>query len=433
MDIASQLRMLGVAQVIVVLKQPRQLDGAGMAAVATAARNNYGRLSKSFCGSERSQESALVAEARASANLKGRGTAFAVELAKKRPSVRASRLYPNLGIMLGTVDTAGLAALHNDPAVAKVLPAPEFSLIRPVDRVITAAPKKKTIAWGLKRLGIPQLWAQGLTGKGVLVGHLDTGVDGKHPALKGAIASFAKFDFLGNQVPGAIAHDTDDHGTHTAGTIAGRTVKGVSFGVAPQAMLASAIVIEGGNVIARILGGMDWAVGQGVRVLSMSLGLRGFDASFLALTKILRARNILPVFAVGNEGPGTSRSPGNYPEALSVGACDDHDHIAGFSSSQTFTRPKDPLVPDLVGPGVDILSCLPGNQFGLLSGTSMATPHIAGLAALLIQAKPAVKVSKLEAAIFKACALPASMPQSRGNRGVPLGPKALTFLTSGHG
>ncbi len=146
--------------------------------------------------------------------------------------------------------------------------------------------------------------------------------------------------------------------------------------------------------------------GGGVRVLSMSLGLRGFNASFLALTQILRARNILPVFAVGNEGPGTSRSPGNYPEALSVGACDDHDNIAGFSSSQTFTRSKDPLVPDLVGPGVDILSCLPGNQFGLLSGTSMATPHIAGLAALLIQAKPAVKVSKLEAAIFKACGPP---------------------------
>ncbi len=201
MDIASQLKMLGVAQVIVVLKQPRQLDSAGMAAVATAARNNYGRLSKSFRSSERSQESALVAEAKTSAKLKGRGTAFAVKLAKKRPSVQESRLYPNLGIMLGTVDTAGLAALHNDNAVAKVLPALEFSLIRPVDRVITAAPKKKTITWGLKRLGIPQLWAQGLTGKGVLVGHLDTGVDGKHPALKGASPPSPNSTFWGIKFP----------------------------------------------------------------------------------------------------------------------------------------------------------------------------------------------------------------------------------------
>ena len=399
-----------------------------MAAVATAARGSYGRLSKNFRSSERSQESALLDAARTSGRLTGRSAAFAVRLARKHPSVQSSRLYPNLGVVLGTVDTGGWAALRGDSAVAKVLAVPEFSLIRPVDRVATTVPKKKMLTWGLKRLGIPQLWAQGLTGKNVLLGHLDTGVDGKHPALRGAIASFAEFDFLGNQVPGAIAHDTDGHCTHTAGTIAGRTVKGVSFGVAPEATLASAIVIEGGNVIARILGGMDWTVGQGVRVLSMSLGLRGFNASFLALTQLLRARNILPVFAVGNEGPGTSRSPGNYPEALSVGACDDHDNVAGFSSSQTFTRPKDPLVPDLVGPGVEILSCLPANQYGLLSGTSMATPHIAGLCALLIQAKPTIKVSKLEAAIFKASTLPPSMPQSRGNRGVPLGPKALALL-----
>ncbi len=428
MDISSQLKVARVAQVIVVLKQPRQLDSAGMSAVATAARGHYGRLSKRFRSSGLSHESALVDESKTASKLKGHSAEFAVRIAKNRRRVETSRLYPNLGIMLGTIDKEGLAALRNDDAVAKVLLAPEFSLIRPVGRVAMAAPKKKTVTWGLKRLGVPQLWAQGLTGKGVLVGHLDTGVDGKHPALKGAIASFAEFDFLGNQIPGAVAHDTDEHGTHTAGTIVGRTVKGVSFGVAPEAMLASAIVIEGGNVIARILGGMNWAVGQGVRVLSMSLGLRGYAPSFLAVTRILRARNILPVFAVGNEGPGTSRSPGNYPEALSIGACDSLDNIAGFSSSQTFTRPKDPLVPDLVGPGVDILSCLPGSKYGEMSGTSMATPHLAGLAALLIQANPAVKVNKLEAAIFKACSLPLSIPHSRGNRGVPLGQKALAYL-----
>src|SRR5262249_21353312 len=148
---------------------------------------------------------------------------------------------------------------------------------------------------------------------------------GSHPALKDAIQHFEEFDLMGDPVAGATPHDSDEHGTHTAGTIAGRKVASTAFGVAPEAMLASAIVIEGGNVIARLLAGMDWAVGLGVRVLSMALGLRGYHPDFLPVTRILRAKGIQPVFAVGNEGPGTSRSPGNYAEALSVGAGDDQD------------------------------------------------------------------------------------------------------------
>ena len=274
-----------------------------------------------------------------------------------------------------------------------------------------------------------KLWAQGLTGTGVLIGHLDTGVDAKHPAFKGgAIAKFAEFDDLGEIVPGAKAHDSDEHGTHTAGTIVGRAVKGSVFGVAPGAHLASAMVIEGGDVIARILGGMDWIVGEGARILSMSLGLRGFHAEFLPLMQAIRNRGILPVIAVGNEGPGTSRSPGNYDLVLSVGASSNQDEVADFSSSQRFVRPGDPLVPDLVAPGVDTLSALPGGQFGEFSGSSMATPHIAGLAALLWQAKPGATVDEIEAAILKACKRPSSMPAARANRGVPDAVAALALL-----
>ena len=350
------------------------------------------------------------------------GVASNVAVSASQPS----RYYPNLGILFGTVDQGGLAGLKMESGVAKVLPAPDLRLIRPVS---TQAAKAKTgLTWGLKALGVPDLWKQGLTGKGVIVGHLDTGVDGSHPALKGAIAAFAEFDSLGNQVPGAKPKDSDEHGTHTAGTIAGRKVKGVSFGVAPAARLVSGMVIEGGNVVARILAGMNWAVGEEVRILSMSLGLPGYDEAFRDITRILRAKNILPVFAVGNEGPGTSRYPGNYPEALSVGAIDEGITMADFSSSQRFPRAKDPIVPDIVGPGVDVLSCTPGNTYQLMSGTSMATPHIAGLAALLIQAKPSIKPAKLEAAIFASCKLTAGLPKSRANRGLPYGPDALKKL-----
>jgi subtilisin family serine protease len=261
----------------------------------------------------------------------------------------------------------------------------------------------------------------------VLVGHLDTGVDGKHPALRGAIAEFAEFDWLGDPVSGAVAHDSDEHGTHTAGTIAGRKVRSTSFGVAPGAKLASALVIEGGNVVARVLAGLDWVVGLKVRIISMSLGLRGYQEDFLPLTRILRARGILPIFAVGNEGPGTSRSPGNYAEALSVGACDRKGQVADFSSSQEFRRAAGPIVPDVVGPGVDVESCVPGG-YAQMSGTSMATPHIAGLAALLFQAKPEATAEEVEAAIFTSAHRTASMTADRANRGLPNAVEALGAL-----
>jgi subtilisin family serine protease len=331
--------------------------------------------------------------------------------------------------MFGTVDAQGLKALQKRKDVAKVRTPPVFSLIRPKHGVL-AKLQAVQISWGIERLNVEPLWSAGLTGKGVVVGHLDTGVDAKHPALKGAVKHYARFDDNGDLVPNAKARDSDKHGTHTAGTIAARTVKGKRFGVAPGAMLASAEVIEGGDAVARVLGGMDWVIGKQARILSMSLGFRGYTEDFLELVKRLRSRGVLPVFAVGNEGPNTSRSPGNYAEALSVGAFDSSDAVADFSSSQTFVRKVDPIVPDLVGPGVQVFSCIPGNKYALFDGSSMATPHIAGLAALLLEAVPTATVDQLEAAIFASCSRPSKMNAARANRGVPDAEKALNGLRS---
>ncbi len=306
--------------------------------------------------------------------------------------------------------------------------APQLRWIRPVSsRSKTALGTAKT-TWGIRRLGVDQLWSKGLTGKGVLVGHLDTGVDGSHPALKGAVAHFAEFDYLGAITNRRTPYDSDEHGTHTAGTIAGRTVRGVAFGVAPEAKLASAVVIEGGNAIARVLAGMDWIIEKGARILSMSLGFPGYVDDFESVMEALRANGVLPVIAVGNEGPGTSRSPGNYDGVVGVGACNRADEVADFSSSQVFRRKKDPTVPDLVAPGVDVLSCVPGRQYKEMSGSSMATPHVAGLAALLLQAKPNVTVDELERALIGSCIRPATMPLERANRGVPDAKAALGAL-----
>lgn len=441
--IEAQLAAKGAAKVIVVLRTPGAATTAAAVAVRSrpsgaSMRSMAAALEQHFVLPETSQEVALAAanvhavvqksrDRRRRAQAPGRAQAALERAAALAVAPPRLRVYENLGIVLGTVTRSGLDSLSRDPRVAEVTGAPAISLIRPT--ATGRARVRSGTTWGLRRLGIPDLWTQGLRGKGVIVGHLDTGVDGQHAALKGAIAAFAEFDLMGNIVSGAAPHDSDEHGTHTAGTIVGRSVRRSSFGVAPEAQLASALVIEGGDVIARILGGLNWIVGQGARVLSMSLGLRGFHDDFLPLTRILRARGILPVFAVGNEGPGTSRSPGNYAEALSVGASAQDDTVANFSSSERFARPDDPLVPDIVGPGVDVLSCVPGGGFAQMSGTSMATPHIAGLAALLFEAKKTATVDEVEHAIFGSCTLPPTMSHDRANRGIPNGVEAVAALT----
>ncbi len=407
MTVGTALKAFGVAQVLVTLKTVPPGDAVAL----DTATGSVSSIAKSFRRSEDSHQGALAAASR------------------RKSSGPPYTIYKNLGIVLGTVDEKGYKSLQRHPAVKSVQEAPELSLIRPVAATEVSPAKGPT--WGIGRLNVAKLWAQGFTGQGVLIGHLDTGVDAKHPALKGAIAKFAEFDEMGEEVPNATAHDSGEHGTHTAGTIVGRPVKGSQFGVAPGATLASAMVIEGGNVIARVLAGMNWIIGEGAKILSMSLGLRGFRGEFLPIMQAIRNRGILPVIAVGNEGPGTSRSPGNYDIVLSVGASDAQGLVADFSSSQKIVRPVDPLVPDVVAPGVDVLSALPGGDFGKKDGSSMATPHIAGLAALLWQAKPGASVDEIEAAIFGSCKRPATMPQARANRGVPDAVEALRLLLTG--
>jgi subtilisin len=383
-----------------------------------AASGDGTELEKHFIIPSESQMESLIAAASRSAS---KQEGHPLPLQKHR-----MRVYPHLNLALGFVDAAGASALASSNQVDRVEEAPELSLIRPV--AARAARLSAAPTWGIKRMRVPELWAQGLGGSGVIVGHLDTGIDGTHPALNGGIAAFAEFDLAGDQVPGAQPWDSGDHGTHTAGTIVGRSVPKGAFGVAPRAQVASAMVIEGGQVIDRILAGMDWIVANGARILSMSLGLRGFTPAFRTVMDALRNADVLPVIAVGNEGPNTSRSPGNYDNVLSVGAINADEEVADFSSSQTFLRPTDPLVPDLVAPGVDVLSCVPAGRYAKMSGSSMATPHVAGLAALLLEAEPAASAGDLEQAILGSCERPASMPQARANRGVPDALAALDLL-----
>jgi subtilisin len=409
--IAENLRIFGFAPVLAFIHRAR--GGAAVSKQAMESLVDYFSVQP---------DSQLAQTTRAT-----RPTA-AASRRRAGPAHAKARVYPNLGIMYGTVDPEGLAALQSAPEVSRISAAVQPSLIRPVARAAATPPT--TTTWGIRSIGAPELWAAGLSGKDVKVAHLDTGVDADHPSLDGAVAAYAEFDIAGNPLDGAAPHDTDQvdgHGTHTAATIAARAVDRSHVGVAPGVALYAATVIEGGDVIARILAGMDWAVGEGVRVLSMSLGIRGYVTDFLGIVDVLRDSGVLPVVAVGNEGPGTSRSPGNYPRVISVGYYSEREVVADDSSSQRFPRRSQPLVPDVVAPGEDIISAAPGGGWRKLSGSSMAVPHVTGLAALLLEAHPTATVTRLERAIQGSAQLGA-LARDRANRGAVNGPRALAAL-----
>ena len=248
-------------------------------------------------------------------------------------------------------------------------------------------------AWGVAKIQAPEVWGGFGRGQGILVGHLDTGVDGTHPALAGKVAAFQEFDALGLPVVSAV-HDSHVHGTHTAGTICGRNFRGINIGVAPDARLASALVLPGGGgTFAQIVAGMQWAISQNVQVISMSLGGQGYTILWNIPVLNATLAGVLVVASIGNSGHGTSGGPGNDLFSVGVGATHYQDAVAGFSGGQTLVQVLHATLgfltymkPDLSAPGVQVLSAIPGPELAAFNGTSMAAPHVAGSVALVLSA-----------------------------------------------
>ncbi|MEV0681442.1 S8 family serine peptidase [Actinosynnema sp. NPDC050436] len=250
-----------------------------------------------------------------------------------------------------------------------------------------------------KQVGAPAAWERGLDGRGVKVAVVDTGVDARHPDLAGRVA--AAEDFSGD----GDATDHNGHGTHVASTIAGdgKASGGRYRGVAPAATLLSAKVFgqSGEGDTSQVMAGVEWAVAQGADVVNLSLGAGptdGMDPLSGLIDRLSAKTGTLFVVAAGNAGPAdrSVTTPGAASSALTVGAVDREDHLAWFSSRGP--RLRDALAkPEIVAPGVDIVAArAAGTSLGTpvdenyttSSGTSMATPHVAGAAALLAQQHP---------------------------------------------
>ncbi|MDX3636228.1 MULTISPECIES: S8 family peptidase [Streptomyces] len=270
---------------------------------------------------------------------------------------------------------------------------------------------KATLDRSMPQIGAPAAHAAGYDGKGVEVAVLDSGVDSTHPDLKDRIAAAKNFSTAADTV------DRAGHGTHVASTIAGSgTVSpaGAKYeGVAPGVRLLVGKVLddEGSGEDSGVIAGMQWAVAQGAKVVNMSLGgtdTPGIDPVEQAVNDLSASSGALFVIAAGNEGPGegTIGTPGSAAAALTVGAVDRKDAIAEFSSRGPTADGF--LKPDVTAPGVDIVAAKAAEGFMgdpaadgyvSMSGTSMATPHVAGAAAILAQQHPDWSGRQIKAAL----------------------------------
>jgi subtilisin family serine protease len=270
-------------------------------------------------------------------------------------------------------------------------------------------PEPGAFTWGVRQIQADQVTrGVGVDGNGVVVGVIDTGVDWTHPALRDSYRGSANGiapDHLHNWFDatdeGAVyPSDQYGHGTHVAGTIAGAN----GIGVAPGAkwIAAKGLDGDGSGFISWLHAALEWMLAPGgdpsraPDIVSNSWGNNnGRDTEFREDIQALQRAGILVIFAAGNAGPnaGTVGSPGSLPEVLTVGATDENDTVAGFSSRGPSPL-EDRIKPDISAPGVRVISTVPGGAYAAYNGTSMATPHVAGAAALLLSVRPDLSITE---------------------------------------
>ncbi|NYI07604.1 S8 family peptidase [Allostreptomyces psammosilenae] len=336
----------------------------------------------------------IVTYSGARADAAGALRAAGAEVARELPSVDGQALL---------ADKAGgpalWQALTDAPDAADPAGATASATAPGVERIWLDGRVEAALDRSVPQIGAPAAWEAGFDGTGVTVAVLDTGVDATHPDLADRVAAERNF---------SAAEDAADHfghGTHVASIIAGSGAasEGAALrGVAPGARILNGKVLDDGGSGSEsdIIAGMEWAVEQGADVVNLSLGgtdLPALDPMEEAVDALSADSAALFVIAAGNSGPTEQSvgSPGSARAALTVGAVDREDALAPFSSRGPTADGS--LKPDLTAPGVEIVAAraagtemgeIVGEHYVVASGTSMATPHVAGAAALLAQAHP---------------------------------------------
>lgn len=254
------------------------------------------------------------------------------------------------------------------------IPMPNKARYQTGSQGAALAASRPELTWGVNRVRAPAAWDT-TEGKGVRVAVIDTGIDYGHSDLLGKVDG--GYSAITKTETPEDYMDDNGHGTHVAGTIGAiKDGKGV-VGVAPKSRLYAVKVLDadGSGNLSDVIDGIVWAAQNDMQVANMSLGAPvGSDAMRRAL-RFAAGHGLIVVAAAGNSG-GAVGFPGAYPETIAVAAADSTDKIAPFSS-------RGPEV-DFIAPGVDVVSTKMGGGFVSYSGTSMAAPHVAGLAALTV-------------------------------------------------
>lgn len=257
---------------------------------------------------------------------------------------------------------------------------------------------------GAEQVKAPEAWAQGYTGKGVVVAVIDTGVDYNHEDLNDNVWTNTK-EIAGNNIDDdsngyiddihgwnfsnnnndAIDRSRTGHGTHVAGTIAGENndigVTGIAYDA--QIMPVKVLDDQGTGTYSSIAKGINYAVDNGANVINLSLGGSYPSATLEAAIEYASSKGVIVVMAAGNNSGAAPIYPARYAKnhGLAVGAVDQDGNMAKFSN-QAGSNP----LPYVTAPGVNIYSTIPGNQYTSYNGTSMASPHVSGVVALMLSA-----------------------------------------------
>ncbi|HIW61627.1 MAG TPA: S8 family serine peptidase [Candidatus Stackebrandtia excrementipullorum] len=309
----------------------------------------------------------------------------------------------------GDLDLVGDLAVRTD--VAEILPQQEIPLIEvePGEDL----PAVNNVEWGIDAINAPQVWSEfGVTGEDIVIANIDTGVQFDHPALvdqyrgnngDGTFTHDYNFYDVAEACGDTVACDTNGHGTHTMGTMVGDDGDGNQIGVAPGATWIGTngccdsdftLLSSGEWIIAPTdSNGENPDPSKAADIVNNSWGTTQpvYDPFYEEIVEAWIAAGIFPAFSNGNSGPScdTTGSPGLYDTSYSTGAFDINGDIASFSGRGPGLDGN--VKPDIAAPGVNTRSAVPGDGYGSKSGTSMASPHTAGVVGLMWSAAPALR------------------------------------------
>jgi subtilisin family serine protease len=247
-----------------------------------------------------------------------------------------------------------------------------FALERPIEISAAKTQPAEVLPWGIDRVDAELVWPSGNTADPIKVGIIDTGISNKHPDLlaniKGGVNTIN---------PRKSWNDDNGHGSHVAGIVAAIDNTIGVIGVGPDIDLYAIKVLNasGSGYLSDVIEGIQWAIANGMQVINMSLGTDSDIQSFHDAVIAAKNAGIVVIAAAGNSGSSVA-FPAAYPEAIAVSATDQNNEIPSWSS-------RGPEV-DLAAPGVSIYSTYKGTGYATLSGTSMAAPHVTGVAALVL-------------------------------------------------